>query len=130
ACWCAAGGGRCWCRPWTPSAPRCRAARDAGLRQVGPPPGEERGRKASPVLRRPCTPPAASPSARARSRIDEYAPSRARRLLASGAPGHRILRGVFRPRSWSGVGRGRGRALELEAGLVQVAPVPVLARLV
>src|SRR5438132_11621531 len=31
----------------------------------------------------------------------EYAASRARRLLAAGAPGHRIPRGGFRPRSYA-----------------------------
>src|SRR5437879_10397716 len=35
---------------------------------------KERGRKASPVLRRPCTPSAASPSVRARSRIANTLP--------------------------------------------------------
>jgi len=39
-----------------------------------------------PDLRAPGDPSPASPPARARSRIDEYAPSRARRLLGSGPP--------------------------------------------
>src|SRR5205823_8760901 len=56
----------------------------------------------------------------------EYAPSRARRLLAAGAPGHRIPRGAFRPRSWTALLESRRFSPSLLGGGARAPPcVPV-----